>query len=390
MVRVLSFSSAFMMPTIVGYWRSFGMGMSEVMWLQAIFATTLALSETPSGYIADVLQRRTSVIISSVCFFSGGLLYLLADSFAMFVAVEVALAFGCAFMSGADSALLTESVRQLGGDRMEELRWRSKVITSGFRGGAVMLCLGGLLNWVDPRYPIWAEIVGYGLLVLAASSLREPLRVKKVRTASHLREFLSVGRYALIDNGQIRWVLLASGMCLTLDFTGLWLYQPLFEQSGLEPWFYGPLFAVFALVAAQGSKWAHRIGQRSDSFRVLVLPLALSTFTMLILGLSESNTAWLALFVLQLGRGTREVFSEQLLNAEVETGYRATVLSLQSMTARFPYAIALSIVGTWMGVHGMGATFLFLGIVGLVSIGALLWFEPQKRRRKEELSRMAV
>lgn len=98
------------MPVIVPYWRSLGFSMREVLELQALFGFAVAVLEVPTGYIADIFGRKTSVVLGS--FISGVAFsfYPLVQDYWGFAAIEVALALGCSLVSGAEDALVFESI----------------------------------------------------------------------------------------------------------------------------------------------------------------------------------------------------------------------------------------------------------------------------------------
>ena len=57
---LLKFFSMFLllMPVIVPFFNSLGVGMKGVYLIQCVFAVTVFLLEVPSGYIADILGEK--------------------------------------------------------------------------------------------------------------------------------------------------------------------------------------------------------------------------------------------------------------------------------------------------------------------------------------------
>ena len=49
-------------PIVVPYWKSHGLSMEEIFWLQAIFSIIVVALEIPSGYISDLLSRKKTLI----------------------------------------------------------------------------------------------------------------------------------------------------------------------------------------------------------------------------------------------------------------------------------------------------------------------------------------
>ena len=71
-VYLIRFFAMFMvlMPVIVPFFQSVGIGMEGVYILQSVFAVTVFICEIPSGYISDLLGRKKTLIVA---FFLKGL-----------------------------------------------------------------------------------------------------------------------------------------------------------------------------------------------------------------------------------------------------------------------------------------------------------------------------
>ena len=60
----LFMSIAFTIPTIVLFWLENGLSFMEIMILQSFFALMIVLIEVPSGYIADIIGRKKTIILA--------------------------------------------------------------------------------------------------------------------------------------------------------------------------------------------------------------------------------------------------------------------------------------------------------------------------------------
>ena len=59
------------MPIVVLFYQENGLGMQEVFTLQAIYSIAIVVLEIPSGYFADALGRKKTLIIGSILGFAG-------------------------------------------------------------------------------------------------------------------------------------------------------------------------------------------------------------------------------------------------------------------------------------------------------------------------------
>ena len=51
------------MPVIVPFFESRGLSMQQIFLLQAVFAVVVLVMEIPSGYAADLLGRRVTLLV---------------------------------------------------------------------------------------------------------------------------------------------------------------------------------------------------------------------------------------------------------------------------------------------------------------------------------------
>ena len=112
---LLAFAAAqfvlFPIPIVTLFWTDqIGMSLTDVMLLQAIFSLAVVLFEFPSGYFADRVGYRRSILVGTILLMAGWCIYVGGSSFAMVALAEVVLGAGSAFISGADRALLWASL----------------------------------------------------------------------------------------------------------------------------------------------------------------------------------------------------------------------------------------------------------------------------------------
>ena len=64
------------MPIIVLFFQDNGLNLQEIMILQACYSLSVGLMEIPSGYAADVLGRRKTLILGCILAFIGFSIFL--------------------------------------------------------------------------------------------------------------------------------------------------------------------------------------------------------------------------------------------------------------------------------------------------------------------------
>ncbi len=94
------------MPIVVPFYESNGLSMKDIMILQAVYSIAIVVLEMPSGYLADVIGRRKTLIIGAVFGIFGFATYSFSYGFLGFLIAEIILGIGQSCISGADSAML--------------------------------------------------------------------------------------------------------------------------------------------------------------------------------------------------------------------------------------------------------------------------------------------
>lgn len=101
------------LPVLIPYYVATGLNSSQIFITQAAYAFFVLLLEVPSGYLADVIGRRKTLVLGGVFLPLGMAAYAMGRSFPAFVMAEFLLAIGNSMRSGCDSALIYDSLHQL-------------------------------------------------------------------------------------------------------------------------------------------------------------------------------------------------------------------------------------------------------------------------------------
>src|SRR6266542_2089032 len=168
-----------------------GLSLADVMTLQAVFATSVVLFEFPSGYLADRVGHRTSLLVGAVLWAAGWLAYARGASFGAIFVAEVLLGAANAFVSGADRALLWVSLA--GADRVDEYRrWEGRLRATAQVTEALSAAVGGWLYATNPRLPFWIQVPTAALMLAPVLALREVKRPAPLGEESHLRRAVAI------------------------------------------------------------------------------------------------------------------------------------------------------------------------------------------------------
>jgi MFS family permease len=370
------------MPIIVLFYNENGLSMKDIFMLQAVYSVSLMLMEIPTGYFADIAGRKTSILIGSVFGFSGYLIYSSSSVFWMFALAEVVLGLGQSLISGADSAMLYDTLAagRLGG---KYTRMEGRITSVGNFAEALAGLLGGALALISLRTPFILQACVAFIALPAALSLKEPPVVSKLRKAG-IRDILFIVNNTLVTDRKLRWNTLFSASVGAATLTMAWFAQPFFKSVNLPLGWYGAVWAILNLSVGLAALKAWHIEEKLGASRTVIL------FTILIIGgyfllsLFPYIISILFLVISYLARGVATPTLRNYINLLTTSDVRATVLSVRNFVIRMFFAILGPFFGWITDFYGLPEALFAAGITFSVLCGiSLVGFLRYKTYRPE-------
>ena len=140
----------FALPIFVLFYQENDLSLAQIFLTQAVYSIGVVVLEIPSGYFSDHFGRKPTLIIATLFWFLGYLVYALSGTFGGFIVAELLIAVGASFLSGTTDALAYDSLLEL----KEEDRYRSVASHQSFLHFAsegIISVLGGLIALVSLR-----------------------------------------------------------------------------------------------------------------------------------------------------------------------------------------------------------------------------------------------
>jgi len=357
----------FPIPIITLFWKDqIGMSLADIMVLQAIFGLAVVLFEFPSGYVADRVGYRWSLLVSTGLLMAGWLLYTRAESFWAVAVAEITLGAGSAFMSGADRALLWVSLD--GTNRTAQYtRWDGRIRAVSQSAEALSAAAGGWLYAMGPRWPFWLQVPAAALALATAALLHEVPRPRVAGGRSHTERALHIIGFTLWHHRRLRAAMALSVALGLSTFVMIWLIQPYMQARGIPAAWFGPLWACahvwLAAASLASSRMVGALGVRPALLGCcLLVPLGYA-------GLSLSHAAWGIVFYLcfMTIRGLQGPILATVMQQDAPPEDRASVLSIATLVFRLSFVVAGPPIGAMVDRLGMETA---LGILAVV-LGAL-------------------
>ncbi len=361
-----------------------GIDKSSYGLLAAIHALSVIFLEIPSGYLADAIGRKKTLVIGSVLGACGYVVYSLSFSFSGFLLALVCLGIGQSMISGSDSALLYETLVAVKKEK-DYSRYEGRVIALGSFMETAGAPLGGLLAAVSLRYPFIAQALIACIAVPAALTLIDP-RDETYHKGRSINLLPALKKTLLLDRKLLLLIfysaLIGTGTYTMAKAIPYWHSETLQSSVAELGFFWSALNLTAALFSTFAYKF-ERIIDRSSFMVVVGLIVSLCFFG---LGYSPASLSIAVLFLFYGCRGLATPILKNYINDHTSSDVRATVLSVRMFFVYVMFAVLFPVMG-WVGDKSTwnnalifaGGFFVLFSSIALVA----MYFQSRAHMRSE-------
>jgi MFS family permease len=370
----INFSLIFAISVIASYWEKNGLSIFDIFLLQAIFSFSVVLFEIPTGYIGDRLGRKRTILLAAVINAAGWLVYSSLRFFWGFAAGEVILGLSLAFLSGTDSAVVFESLKELKRED-DYCRVEGRIKGLYHLGAAFASITGGVCAVFLPVPALMLATGGVAAVsFVLALFIREPEYEVYTHRRGTLYGFYKIFRYVFLRSRIVRAALPLLAACSLATMLGVWLYQPFWQARRVPLWLFGILWACLFIPSFLGSHFAHRVekllGRRGVIFLLPLPPLVGYALA----GILPGYWALAPIYLVNLLFGLAPPILGRYIQEETFSDKRATVMSIGSFLFRISYCLLGPLVGFIANRRSVETAFLAAAGISAVSILALIPF----------------
>ena len=358
-----------------------GLSVGQVALIESPFWLMATLAEVPTGAVADRWGRRVSLLLGAVTTVIAMFAFGLADTLPLILVSYMLWATALTFTSGADGALLYDTLRQLGRERdFERIAGRGAALSAA--GVLVATLAGGpVAGAVGMQATVFLS-AGTMVLLTATTALfhEPPHREAGAAPAPYLQGLREAGRTIRATPAVLALMPLGA-VLTTCPMVMIILVQPfLLSHDFTVGWEFSLLQVPMWLASVLGGLLAFRL------LRLAGMPGALGVVALLAtLGFAGAavwdHTGALAFIALiPLARSVTGPLTIGYINHRVPSDQRATVLSLNLMVYSVALVPIMPILGLVADRLDLPATFAVAGALvgGLSLIGGLSWLRVHR------------
>lgn len=352
-------------PVLILYFSqitgSFALGMG----IYSVTFLSQALFEVPTGIFSDLIGRKWTLILGSICSTFAVLSYALAGGYWILVLGGILEGAARSFFSGTDEATLHDSLKETGRES-EFGHFQGRISSMSQLGLGISAVVGGLITFIwSFRLMLWLSLVPQLFALLITISFVEP----KVFTRgennifSHMKEALAEFK----RNKKLRYLTLSDVFRFAIGESAF-LFRPAFF-AGLWPvWAIGLAGAFAYFSASAGFFFAGGLVKKFKELKILIGEVVVNRIINFI-GLLFPSVLSPAIMTLTAAYyGTSQIALRSLMQKEFTDRQRATMGSLSSFSGNLTFALFASLLGLAADSLGPAGGLLILNVSMLVII----------------------
>lgn len=356
-----------------------GIDKSSFATLAAIQALCIVIFEIPSGYLADVIGRKKTLIYGVLLGALGFAIHSVSFTFSGFLLALVVLGAGQSLISGSDSAMLYETLKSM--DRRGEYpRYEGRVIALGSLLETIGAPLGGLLALASLRYPFIAQTFVAMLAIPAALTLVEPQ--EEARLHGHRINLFPALKRSLFQNRILLMLVMYSALIGGGTYTMAKAIPYWFDESvQASPIVLGIFWSVLNLSAAFFSHQAYKLEPRINRLAFMGTIGVVIALGFIALGWLSAYPAMAILLLFYSMRGLATPILKNYINTSTDSEVRATVLSVRMFMVYIVFALLFPVMGLVGDSSGWSPALVLAGAVFscMYAVAFVTFFLLQRR-----------
>jgi MFS family permease len=331
-------------PILVLYLTAKGLSFTEIMTLQSISAIGTVLFEVPTGAVADRIGRKQSILLGAMLWALSLSMYIAGNIYFVFILAELTFSLGSAFKSGADSALIYDSLKAESREKDYQIV-EGKARSYALYAQAVGSVIAGFVYEVNMYLPM---IISIGFMIITALItliFKEPptLDAGTERDQTYFKQIIESAKYVL-SHEKLKAIVLFSMVFFIFYRAGYWFYQPYMETVNIPVKYFGIIFFIFNITAAFFSKRSSYIMSKTKP-KTLTFMAFLMIASFVLMGLFKIWIGVFAILLQQVARGINRPVITKYMNKHISSDKRATILSFQSLACNLAVAVTFPFMG---------------------------------------------
>ncbi|MBH5319973.1 MFS transporter [Paenibacillus sp. GSMTC-2017] len=364
------------------YWEERGMTIQLVILTEIIFAATVVLFEVPTGIIADKWGRKRMIVLASFIGCLEFFILVFATEFWHFALVVFLAAIGSAASSGAENALLYDSLLHNGKEQhFEKYAGRLNAIDTV---SIMIAALSGslLASHYGFEFNYWLSLISMIVALVLSFLIVEP----NVRSPEENEETIPIRQYLTASLSFFRSHSDVSLVVLVGMVTGASInyidefWQIYLERLHIPVYFFGIFSATIFFIRMPGNIFAYKLKYRFSYRFLLAFSLLVFTAGFFYISMVKDYSGLVVIVMICCFAGLIEPLASGYLHHRIDSTMRATMDSFQSLGQN----VLKALTGLGFGYYSSKLDiFGGFGFIGMICGLYLVYFLAQSKKITE-------
>jgi len=367
----------FFLPILALYYEESLFTVTNVAIVFAVEAFCVVLFEVPTGAIADLFGRVRSINLAYISALLALVFLAVGGSMLMFILYAVINAFARSLTSGTISALIYDSLKE---EKKEQYfkKVMGNMLALWPLGASVGSILGGYMAAVSLRTPVLFSFVPVAIALVMTFFMKEP-NYEREPDKNILKHMLVSSKVIF----RSRQLFIIAAACLIMSSLGETIHRLdgiYFEFKQIPIVYFGFISAFIYGMSAAGHYLSYGISKKLGNKAALVIAYILSPLLTLLATFATGFGAAALFIIPSLSYGIKNPIIDHLINAEIPSSLRATVLSVNNFIGQLGFALAAPAVGFFSQVYDIN---IAIRISAMILFVVPVLFLLLKRERRE-------
>lgn len=359
----------FWLPILYYYLTAIkGFSVAETTILLGLQEFLLIFLEVPTGVVADKVSRKFSIALGTLIIPLPFVFLPYITTYAGALIIFFFRAVGKALVSGADSALLYDTLIDL--DRTSEFKKiKTKSVAWMMGVSAAAIFFGGWMGQyglyqLALSLPLPLYLISFAaiLLMVEPESSKKSKEIQEVNYLKHVGKAIKI----VVSHRGVLVIAIAFAFLEGLAVNMKWYYPAIFEHLGFGLGLIGTIMSALYLVKA----FAYSIGSRlilNNSFKnTLFWVVVIAASWVMSSAYTNSLVTLPALVLILLGSELAINSAEELIHDGLESGVRATAMSFVNLLSSVAATVMIGLWGVIIDARSLPSSMFLQGAIFVV------------------------
>ena len=350
----------FFLPVLALYYQESLFTITNVAIVFAVEAFCIVLFEIPTGAIADLFGRKIVMVLSNLFIIFAIVLLSIGSGMIMFILYAVFMAFGRSLASGTYSAFIFDSLKE------ENKEQYFKKIIGNFLalwplGAAIGSILGGYLASISLWVPVFYTLIPMTISLIITLFLKEP-NYEKEENKNIFKHMFSSSKM-IFQHKQLIILAITGFIIVSLGETMHRLDGLFYEFKQIPILYFGYISAFVFGFSSLGHYLSHYISKKMGNKTTLIIAYTLSPLLTLLATFASGLWAVILFIIPSLAWGLKNPIIDHLINSEVESKQRATILSINNFISQLGFALVAPFIGYFSELYDINTAIMISALL---------------------------